>query len=491
MLDVLKIAEQWQAKTDTQTLKNHQVYVDLKALEQTQAFLKERLDIEFKRNNICTCVGALDVCLQDNTPKRAKTPLQELVKFLEPMHSQELSSVNLEGGISGLKRALEDFKASIFFKALIKPLWFYQGDNFKAYEDYLEASQQNNAEAYLELGKMFLKGVVMVRSLERAREHFNKAASLGSIRALIYLGLSYSGGEDIKKEEDAKKAFGYLNKAFSLGDGMAKAGLERLYNFGAIKREWYRDDLIDSVTDVEAFLYAKRVEGERAYTNHFCADDHIDQECGVKPEYRERFIEPFFYGKSNDLDTPLFDEGFCATMQGHNARLHLSLLKTIAKVYGKPTKEDYNKAYENAKNEYLKGIALGSGRCALELAHLELEQPKHFKPSPQKEQQALLEANHRAIGYFKQALERGYNASLVFLTSTIGKQKDLLAKAAEHPLHAFLAKYESDAKELASLAPIFIDKSVGFGGKLDVKAHFSPTFWQHQDLENLKAKNGG
>ncbi|WP_158652120.1 SEL1-like repeat protein [Helicobacter bizzozeronii] len=175
----------------------------------------------------------------------------------------------------------------------------------------------------------------------------------------------------------------------------------------------------------------------------------------------------------------------------HDARAQRPLafehFKTIDVVYGKPTRDDYEVAYSDANEAYLKGIALGSGHCALELAHLELEQPKHFKMKPEKKQNALLEANHRAIGYFKQALEWGYNTAQVPLTNTLNRQH-FLARASDHPLNAFLAKYESDLNEVASLASTFTDKSMGFGGKLDVRAHLSPTFWQHPALKTLEVK---
>ncbi|WP_104740594.1 hypothetical protein [Helicobacter bizzozeronii] len=408
----------------------------------------------------------------------------------------------LEAKISSLHTALESFKTSGFFKDLIKPLWFYQGDNLRAYGDYWEASQKDNPQALLELGKMTLEGVVVMPSVSAGRELLLKAAKLGSIRAVAELGLSYLGAGRVS-EPDAKEAFDYLSKALILGDVKAYVGLEKLRHFEEFEREMdtLNDALVKnalkpcgaenyfgfndyikspSKADYDAWLALQEVQGECAHHHHFHQDAHIDKDYGIDPDYREYYIESFF--------EDFFDHGLCATMQGYNARLHLSILKTIEKVYGKPTKEDYKEAYENAQEAYLEGIALGSGRCALELAQLELEQPKHFNLSPKKAQSALLEANHRAIGCFKQALERGYNTALVPLTNTLGKQKELLAKTPDHPLHAFLAKYESDSKEVASLAPTFIDKSVGFGGKLDVKAHFSPTFWQHPDLESLEVK---
>ncbi|GMB93664.1 hypothetical protein NHP200010_13910 [Helicobacter bizzozeronii] len=73
------------------------------------------------------------------------------------------------------------------------------------------------------------------------------------------------------------------------------------------------------------------------------------------------------------------------------------------------------------------------------------------------------------------------------LTNTLNRQHSL-ARASDHPLNAFLAKYESDLNEVASLASTFTDKSMGFGGKLDVRAHLSPTFWQHPALKTLEVK---
>ncbi|WP_104629605.1 tetratricopeptide repeat protein [Helicobacter bizzozeronii] len=134
--------------------------------------------------------------------------LEDTLKILKKAFRQGILKVleALEAKMPKLHTALENLKTSPFFKALIKPLWFYQGDNFKAYEDYLEASKKNNPEAYLELGKMFLKGVVVVKSLEKAREHFKKVATLGSIRAITQLGLSYVPENPKEmKEEDAKK----------------------------------------------------------------------------------------------------------------------------------------------------------------------------------------------------------------------------------------------------------------------------------------------
>ncbi|WP_286349525.1 tetratricopeptide repeat protein [Helicobacter felistomachi] len=426
--------------------------------------------------------------------------LENVLKTLKEGFKQKLLEglEQLEAKISKLNTALDNFKASQFFKALIKPLWFYQGDNFKAYEDYLQASKKDNPEALLELGKMTLKGVVVVPSVEKAREHFKKAANLGSIRAVTELGLSYLGANGINKQ-DAKEAFDYLAKVLVLGDMKAYVGLEKLRHFEEFGHEmdtlndallkdamkpckaghWFGFDSYikdPSGADYDAWLALQEVQGECAYHHHFYEDAHIDKEYGIDPDYRESYIESYF--------EDFFESGVCATMQGHNARLNLSILKTIEKVYGTPNKKDYQEAYENAKEAYLWGIALGSGRCALELAYLELEQPTHFNLSPNKAQNALLETNHRAIGYFKKALELGYNVALVPLANTLGKQKALLAKAPKHPLNALLAKYESDAKELASLAPKFIDKSMGFGGPLGVKEHFTPAFWQHQDLEN-------
>ncbi|WP_158652119.1 hypothetical protein [Helicobacter bizzozeronii] len=109
---------------------------------------------------------------------------------------------------------------------------------------------------------------------------------------------------------------------------MAEAGLKRLSYFDVIEWDGHRDGLIDLVSDVEAMLFSKEVKGERAYVCFFETYAHIDEHDGIDPEYREYSIRPFFEGDGFG-DTGLFDEGFCATMQGHNARLHLSILRPL------------------------------------------------------------------------------------------------------------------------------------------------------------------
>ncbi|WP_286349198.1 hypothetical protein [Helicobacter felistomachi] len=411
-------------------------------LAQVQAFITERLNAELKRNNICEHLG------------------------------------NFERELETLQERAQELQAAI------------NQDKEESMTSYINAFQQAHQNTK-ELRKSVLKVVEALKSKisQRRGGILKKAVRLGSIRALTQLGLSYmDGGIEKIKKKDAKTAADYLKKVFNLGDGMAEVGLERLHYFGEINWDNNRVHLIDLVRDVEATLLSKEVEGERAYLSNFYEDAHISPTWGADPDYRMGSIYPFFYKGENDLKTPLVDEGFCATMQGHNAHLELSRLKTIKEVYGKSTKDDYDDAYGNAEVAYLKGIALGSGVCTLELAHLELEEPKHYRMSAQKKQNAILEANHRAIGYFKQALERGYTSALSSLGKSLEEQQELLAKAPKHSLHSFLSKYASDFKEVEGLMPAFIDKFVAFGGKLDAKAHFTPTFWQHPDLKNLEVK---
>ncbi|WP_104759650.1 tetratricopeptide repeat protein [Helicobacter bizzozeronii] len=390
-----------------------------------------------------------------STLEKAITPLETILASLESVSTKSPSMTPAQAH-AFIDQKLAQEKRRYDGEDAIRPLWDYEGDNLQAYADYTKESV-HNAEACLELGKMAAQGIVLPKSSDLAHSYFDKAIELGSIRALTHLGLLYLNlGEK-------QQAFECFTKALVLGDVCAYVGLEKLRHLNSFSSEMYtlNDTLVKNApesertqahrffsfetyikdpkkADEEAQVMLKEVQGECLHEHHFFYEDHIDKEYGVDQEYRENHIEPCF--------EDLFDDGVYATMDGLNARLHLNMLKTIGEVYGKPKKEDYQKAYENAKEAYQDGVELGSGRCALELGHMYVDQfAQMCKSLPAKQKKsANIEANHNAITCFKKALQCHFNAALDPLIDLLQAQQELLKKM---PNAALSAQYAHDLEQ--------------------------------------------
>ncbi|GMB93453.1 hypothetical protein NHP200010_11730 [Helicobacter bizzozeronii] len=368
---------------------------------------------------------------------------------------------------------------------LAKPLWYYRGENLQAYADYSQESAKS-ATACLELGKMAMHGIVLPKSFDLARSYFERAIDLGSIRALTHLGLLYldlahlrfgqgakrAGSEGIFNER-VQKALECFKNALILGDICAYVGLEKIKHLCATNKtdkdltreiDAFNDTLVahskESVellhytsfkkfiksykkADIEAQVRLDGISEVCLYKHYFSYGDHIDKECGIDRDYVENCIEPMFGGISC--------RSFYAAMDGTSARSHLNILKAISKVYGTPKKSDYQNRYDRAQEAYLMGIALGSGRCALELGYMQIT---HFTRNlgfapPKRRDQLALEANHSIIACFKKALQKHFNSALNPLLELLQAQQDLLAKMPNHPSHKDLsAQYAHDLEQV-------------------------------------------
>ncbi|WP_163534719.1 hypothetical protein [Helicobacter suis] len=382
------------------------------------------------------------------------------------------------------------------------PLWYYKGDNLTAYEDYLKASQQDNAEAYLELGKMAKEGIVLPQSFLLAHSYFNKAIELGSIRALSHLGFLYldlaekeiSGDEekiaaqlgvdaieedefkkDKFKDEMIKRSRACLESAHVLKDGCANIGLERIDHIEGDSGNWFIWDVegwdrgkhsdfsgsiafstfsIDNVitgtgSDWEAVVREKEMKGECLYKHEFYA--------GFTSDYRYDNAQHVIESRVDKFFGDLYGDSFYATMDGVNARLALSYLRIIYELRGNRTKkEEQQKAYEDAETLYEGGMELGSGRCALELGKLRNSfwngygkfDGARYKLSSSEEDAKTLEYNHTTLACFKRAVELRFNNAIKPLIKLLEEQQKLLEKLSKHPSHAILStQYQADLKE--------------------------------------------
>ncbi|BCD46622.1 SEL1-like repeat protein [Helicobacter suis] len=398
-----------------------------------------------------------------------KTKYEQIQDYIEAKHKQEKQRLDGDQEAGPL------------------PLWYYKGDNLTAYEDYLKASQQDNAEAYLELGKMAKEGIVLPQSFLLAHFYFNKAIELGSIRALSHLGFLYldlaegiiSGdrekiaaqlgvdateGDEFKddkfEDEMIKRARACFESAHVLKDGCANTGLERIDHIEGDYGNWFIWEGNDCSTDIETFdeeaiVREQEIKGECFHKHKYYYGYDSDYEYDDVQHLIDSNLDDSF-GSDNEFDT-LFCFGFYATMDGVNARLYLSWLKTIYKLRGDRTKkEEQQEAYEDAKKEYEEGMELGSGRCALELGELRNSfwngcrefGGARYKLSTSKRDAKTLEYNHTTLACFKRAVELRFNNAIEPLIKLLEKQQELLEKLSKHPSHAILStQYQADLKQ--------------------------------------------
>ncbi|WP_163555418.1 tetratricopeptide repeat protein [Helicobacter suis] len=393
------------------------------------------------------------------------------------------------------------------------PLWYYKGDNLTAYEDYLKASQQDNAEAYLELGKMAKEGIVLPQSFLLAHSYFKKAIELGSIRALSHLGFLYldlvegvidgdkekiaaqigvSTTEKDFKNEMIKHARVYFDNAHRLQDGCANTGLERIDHIEEDDGNWFIwEGAEDYSTDIETLDKEAVVR-----------EDEIVGECIYKHvRHQDCDYDDVEYIVGNNIGKFYSGKGFYAKMDGVNARMALSYLQLIYELRDEDTKkEEQQEAYEDAKEEYEEGMELGSGRCALELGELrnsfwnggsgryEPFDGACYKLSTSERDAKTLEYNHTTLACFKRAVELRFNKAIKPLIKLLEEQQELLEKLSKHPSHAILStQYQADLKE-AKAFELAIKEAEAEDFKQIKPVTFMPNFAKNADFIAPKQK---
>jgi hypothetical protein len=87
-------------------------------------------------------------------------------------------------------------------------------------------SDQGNAQAQFELGKMYTTGDGVPRNDEEAVKWFQPAANLGHVEAQYYLGLMYKDGRGTEK--DFVEGYKWLNLAAAQGNANAEVRMDAL-----------------------------------------------------------------------------------------------------------------------------------------------------------------------------------------------------------------------------------------------------------------------
>ncbi|WP_162982283.1 tetratricopeptide repeat protein, partial [Helicobacter labacensis] len=300
----------------------------------------------------------------------------------------------------------------------VKPLWKYGANTLQAFKDYMKAKDLGSAEAWLELGKMAVDGIVVCPDNNVAMRCFEKAIELGSVQAMVELGklymengdtqvLEYNSGEllegvavekglancddeidadvesykeflehchvfaDKKVKNCHQKAKELFEKAGELGEGRAYRHLGELYrqynNFGETEEgskaksyEYYKKavELLKRQAkqgDIEA-----HAEIGQAFVNRLWLAEEGDSDYQDE-NLVEKAIEAF--QKAIDLD--------CHAGCYYLGRFH----EAIKHYDGHESEQESQKSIQ----AYKKGIQLGSGLCARQLAW-DHSTPPDFNP---------------------------------------------------------------------------------------------------------------
>ncbi len=141
----------------------------------------------------------------------------------------------------------------------------YNAKNYAAAKAIWEKMIDHNADAMVNLGTMYVKGYGVSRSMDTARELFEKAAGMGHEIASMYLGGMYENG--IGVEVDASKAVEYYTGAAE--GGVASAQLK----LGLLLRN---DDIFNSMKWMIKAAHAGEAQAQSLITyvsNHTEASD--------------------------------------------------------------------------------------------------------------------------------------------------------------------------------------------------------------------------
>ena len=98
--------------------------------------------------------------------------------------------------------------------------------NEEAFEYYLKAARQGDAEAQYNLGVCYRKGYGVEKNLTEAVKWLRKAADQGLADAQCMLGLCYELGGGVKK--DLSEAVKWYHKAANQGHAQAQDMLRKL-----------------------------------------------------------------------------------------------------------------------------------------------------------------------------------------------------------------------------------------------------------------------
>ena len=98
--------------------------------------------------------------------------------------------------------------------------------NEEAFEYYLKAASQGDAEAQYNLGVCYRKGYGVEKNLTEAVKWYRKAADQGIAKAQGFLGVCYYQGDGVEK--DYKQAVIWFRKAADQGNAQAQNALRKL-----------------------------------------------------------------------------------------------------------------------------------------------------------------------------------------------------------------------------------------------------------------------
>ncbi len=292
-------------------------------------------------------------------------------------------------------------------------------DYKKAFEYYLKAANQGNADAQVNLGRLYNNGYGVPRDIKKAYEYFVKAADQGHSDAQWILGnMLYIAARvyNYPIEGSTKKALEYLEKSANQGNRNGQYILAQYY-----------------VNGIKNYLEINHEKAVKLYSEAV-KQGHLDAHCGLAFLYITGQGVPQDYDKAFDLLIKTINLGnakayslltdfLCEkapdywgkTINFITKKANQGSVKALSELgssyyYGKGVPKDYEKAiyyYEKAA-EKGDGIALSNLGCIYEYGN---GVPKDYEKAAYYYGKA---ADQRVVGA-KKSLDRLYESGKIKL----------------------------------------------------------------------------
>ena len=149
-----------------------------------------------------------------------------------------------------------------------------QGDYVNAMQFYLQASQENNAEAQLRIGMMYFTGKGVPKDRAETEKWYELSAQNGNAHALNILGSWYEYGSD-GYTVDYQKAADFYSKAAKIGHAKSQCHLGRFYYRGdGVERDLHEAFKWYSKSAEQGYPMAQKLLGSMYELGEFVEQDY-------------------------------------------------------------------------------------------------------------------------------------------------------------------------------------------------------------------------
>ncbi|WP_295698474.1 tetratricopeptide repeat protein, partial [uncultured Neisseria sp.] len=126
-----------------------------------------------------------------------------------------------------MKQTTKWLAAALIALGLNQAVW---ADNIPDFRETLQAAEQGNAQAQLNLGLMYVNGQGVRQDYTQAAQWYRRAAEQGVAQAQYALGVMYENGQGV--HQDYTQAVQWYRRAAEQGDANAQYTLGVMYAQG-------------------------------------------------------------------------------------------------------------------------------------------------------------------------------------------------------------------------------------------------------------------